>query len=79
MHMSIIHLGFGYWFFSPYLVYMPSYMFHNVNKWVHFLVPSLYIWVVLRKRAPMCDIELVALDLHIWVANRLVQCTTYTV
>ena len=29
-------------------------------------------------RAPMCDIELVALDLHIWVANRLVQCTTYT-
>ena len=37
------------------------------------------IWVVLRKPAPMCDIELVALDLHIWVANRLVQCTTYTV
>ena len=36
-------------------------------------------WVVLRKRAPMCDIELVALDLNIWVANRLVQCTTYTV
>ena len=34
------------------------------------------LWVVLRKRAPMCDIELVALDLHIWEANRLVQCTT---
>ena len=26
------------------------------------------VWVVLRKRAPMCDIELVALDLHICVA-----------
>ena len=37
----------------------------------------MYIGVVLRKRAPMCDIELVALDLHIWVANRLVQCTLY--
>ena len=37
------------------------------------------IWVVLRKRAPMCDIELVALDLHVLVANRLVQCATYTV
>ena len=37
------------------------------------------IWVVLRKQAPMCDIELVALDLHICVANRLVQRTTYTV
>ena len=36
------------------------------------------IWVVLRKGAPMCDIELVALDLHIWVA-RLVHFTTYTV
>ena len=36
-------------------------------------------WVVLRKRAPMCDIELVALDLHVLVANRLVQCATYTV
>ena len=36
-------------------------------------------WMVLRKRAPMCDIELVALDLHVLVANRLVQCATYTV
>ena len=35
--------------------------------------------MVLRKRAPMCDIELVALDLHVLVANRLVQCATYTV
>ena len=25
----------------------------------------------------MCDIELVALDLHVLVANRLVQCATY--
>ena len=37
------------------------------------------IWVVLRKGVPMCDIELVALDLHVLVANRLVQCATYTV
>ena len=36
-------------------------------------------WVVLRKGVPMCDIELVALDLHVLVANRLVQCATYTV
>ena len=38
--------------------------------------------VVLRKGVPMCDIELVALDLHVLVANshnRLVQCATYTV
>ena len=35
--------------------------------------------VVLRKRAPKCDIELFALDLHVLVANRLVQCATYTV
>ena len=35
------------------------------------------IWVVLRKRAPMSDIELVALDLHILVANKLLHCTTY--
>ena len=27
----------------------------------------------------MCDIELVALDLLVLVANRLVQCATYTV
>ena len=26
----------------------------------------------------MCDIELVTLDLHVFVANRLVQCATYT-
>ena len=45
----------------------------------HICLKSVSKWVVLRKRAPMCDIELVALDLHIWVANRLVQCTTYTV
>ena len=31
------------------------------------------------KRAPMCDIELVILDMHVLVANRLVQCATYTV
>ena len=37
------------------------------------------IWVVLRKGVPMCDIELLALDLHVLVANRLVQCATYTV
>ena len=37
------------------------------------------IWVVLRKRAPMCDIERVALDRHVLVDNRLVQCATYTV
>ena len=37
------------------------------------------MWVVLRKGVPMCDIELVALDLHVLVANRLVQCATYTV
>ena len=37
-------------------------------------------WVVLRKRAPNCDIEeLFALDLLVLVANRLVQCATYTV
>ena len=36
-------------------------------------------WVVLRKGVPMCDIELVALDLHVLVADRLVQCATYTV
>ena len=36
-------------------------------------------WVVLRKRAPKCDIELFALDLLVLVANRLVQCATYTV
>ena len=35
--------------------------------------------VVLRKRAPKCDIELFALYLHVLVANRLVQCATYTV
>ena len=35
--------------------------------------------VVLRKRAPKCDIELFALDLLVLVANRLVQCATYTV
>ena len=34
------------------------------------------IWVVLRKGVPMCDIELVALDLHVLVADRLVQCAT---
>ena len=34
---------------------------------------------VLRKRAPKCDIELFALDLLVLVANRLVQCATYTV
>ena len=39
----------------------------------------MYIWVVLRKRAPKCDIELFALDLLVLVANRLVQCATYTV
>ena len=38
-----------------------------------------WTWVVLRKRAPKCDIELFALDLHVLVANRLVQCATYTV
>ena len=37
------------------------------------------IWVVLRKGIPMRDIELVALYLHVLVANRLVQCATYTV
>ena len=37
---------------------------------------SIARWVVLRKRAPMCDIELVALDLHVLVANRLVQWAT---
>ena len=34
------------------------------------------MWVVLRKRAPKCDIELFALDLLVLVANRLVQCAT---
>ena len=33
--------------------------------------------VVLRKGAPMCDIELVAQDLHVLVANWIVQCAPY--
>ena len=40
---------------------------------------NIYARVVLRKRAPKCDIELFALDLLVLVANRLVQCATYTV
>ena len=42
-------------------------MYNCDNRIIH-----ISTWVVLRKRAQICDIELIALDLHILVANRLV-------